>query len=194
MRHPSEVSEAIVKAEAEKATTFSLFLWQLEEMPAGLSRLKHLQKLDLSYNRLKTIPPEILQLESVVELDLTGNLFTELPDGFGKLSNIKYLNLSRNAFRIFPPEVLKMTNLRFLSFGKNLLQGQVPAEISNLHNLEELHLYTNKLTELPLEIGQLENLQHLYLGNNPLHIPDEFLIRGREPQAFFEYYFGQNVD
>jgi internalin A len=51
---------------------------------------------------------------------------------------------------------------------------QVPPEIGQLSNLQELYLYYNQLTTLPPEIGQLNSLRRLYLDNNQLtSLPSE---------------------
>ncbi|MXX57127.1 MAG: hypothetical protein F4Z44_15330, partial [Gemmatimonadetes bacterium] len=56
------------------------------------------------------------------------------------------------------------------------LTGQIPPELGNLDNLQELNLSWNNLTgPIPPELGQLGNLRHLYLLENRLsgHIPPE---------------------
>ncbi len=45
---------------------------------------------------------------------------------------------------------------------------EVPQELWQLTNLQELHLYSNQLATLPAAIGQLTNLRVLDLSNNPL--------------------------
>lgn len=46
----------------------------------------------------------------------------------------------------------------------------LPASILKLNQLEELHLYNNKLKELPAEIGYLKELRELYVYGNPLNV------------------------
>jgi len=56
----------------------------------------------------------------------------------------------------------------------NLNLKDLPLEISNLTQLEELRLSNNNLQTLPPEIGNLGGLQELYLGHNRLqHLPPE---------------------
>jgi Leucine-rich repeat (LRR) protein len=45
---------------------------------------------------------------------------------------------------------------------------ELPPEIGNLNNLQELYLYNNRLNSIPSTIGDLDNLQHLRLDNNQL--------------------------
>jgi Leucine-rich repeat (LRR) protein len=43
---------------------------------------------------------------------------------------------------------------------------QLPPELWQLTNLQELYVDNNQLSQLPSEIRQLSNLQELYLQNN----------------------------
>ncbi|KAH7461888.1 uncharacterized protein KRP23_13753 [Phytophthora ramorum] len=52
----------------------------------SITKLRLLNRLGLSYNRIKVLPEEIQRLWNLVELDLDYNrLDTELPDGFAAL-------------------------------------------------------------------------------------------------------------
>ena len=44
------------------------------------------------------------------------------------------------------------------------MTGEIPTELGNLANLQQLYLGGNQLTgEIPTELGNLANLQELYL-------------------------------
>ena len=51
----------------------------------------------------------------------------------------------------------------------NQLTGQIPSEIGNLTNLNDLYLHDNQFSgRIPSEIGNLTNLSYLYLHSNEL--------------------------
>lgn len=64
-----------------------------------------------------------------------------------------------------PPEIGNLSNLQELILGGNKLRS-LPAELGNLANLLTLDLSYNALTSLPPEIGNLSNLVSLQLNNN----------------------------
>ncbi len=77
------------------------------------------------------------------------------------------LDLTGEQLTELPAEIGQLTNLEELHLLDNQLT-ELPAEIGQLTNLQVLALTKNQLTELPAEIGQLSNLQRLYLDINQL--------------------------
>jgi Leucine-rich repeat (LRR) protein len=75
------------------------------------------------------------------------------------------LGLSGLGLTQLPPELWQLTNLQELYLDNNLL-NQLPPEIGLLTNLQQLHLTNNQLSQLPPEIGLLTNLQELDLYHN----------------------------
>jgi Leucine-rich repeat (LRR) protein len=77
---------------------------------------------------------------------------------------------------MIPPELSNLTNLQALHLGGNQLSGAVLPELGNLTNLQFLHLSVNQLSgAIPPELGNLTNLEGLYLSANQLSgaIPPE---------------------
>ena len=68
-----------------------------------------------------------------------------------------------------PSDLGNLENLEDLNLGFNNLTGTIPPELGNLQNLEHLHLRLNGLTgSIPPELGSLESLLNLNLSRNEL--------------------------
>ena len=68
-----------------------------------------------------------------------------------------------------PPELGNLANVDDLILRSNQLSGELPLELGNLANVDDLILRSNQLSgELPLELGNLANLTWLYLDGNQL--------------------------
>ena len=75
-----------------------------------------------------------------------------------------------------PPELGNLVNLQDLNLSGNQLTGEIPPELGNLVNLGGFNLYNNQLTgTIPQELGNLVNLGGFNLYNNQLTgtIPQE---------------------
>ena len=87
--------------------------------------------------------------------------------------DIKKLYLFDNQLTQLPSEIGQVTQLDELSLNENQLT-QLPGEIGNLAQLTYLDLSNNQLTQLPGEIGNLTQLTHLDLYSNELtQLPGE---------------------
>lgn len=86
-----------------------------------------------------------------------------------KKENSTFLDLSGNELSEIPPEIGELTDLEEINLGRNKLSG-LPKEIGSLTNLVKLNIGQNVLTflQVPKEIGNLTNLAELNLGNNRL--------------------------
>ena len=71
-----------------------------------------------------------------------------------------------------PVELSQLSQLQDLSLYNNQLTGEIPVELSQLSQLQDLSLYNNQLTgEIPAELGNLAQLNRLYLHGNELNGP-----------------------
>ena len=68
----------------------------LSKLPAEISQLSSLRKLNLSNNQLNSLPIEIGQLNILKELNLSYNQFAKLPAEMGELISLRKLNLQYN--------------------------------------------------------------------------------------------------
>ena len=142
---------------------------QLTSLPAQITQLVNLQRLDLRSNRFSRLPLEITDLTNLQNLGLSENHLKNLPDEISKLINLQELYLRHNRLTTFPTKITELTNLQSINLGGNSLTT-LPAEITQLINLQALYLWGNHLTTLPLELGQLINLKMLHLVRNNLTV------------------------
>ncbi|KAK1885554.1 Ras suppressor protein 1 [Dissostichus eleginoides] len=64
---------------------------------------------------------------------------------------------------MFPVVSVTLSNITQLVLSHNKLTA-VPANISELRNLEVLNMFNNQIEELPTQISSLQKLKHLNLG------------------------------
>jgi internalin A len=94
-------------------------------------------------------------------------------DGFPALRAVRpvgqdqMLDYSARGLTELPPEVSQHADLQELNLARNQLTA-LPPEIGQLTGLQRLWLDGNQLTALPPEIGQLTGLRELSLGRNQL--------------------------
>ena len=116
----------------------------------------------------------------VSRLRLVGNkLLGSIPPAIGALTALEELNLGVNQIGGNIPIEIKLleNSLRILILSDNLLEGEIPVELSRLASLEELDLSYNQFEgSIPNVIGSLLNLEHLNLSRNYLSgsIPGTF--------------------
>lgn len=104
-----------------------------------------LQKLDLSYNRIRTIP-----------------------EGLVLLSELTTFKARDNQIHVLPGEVLQGWRLlRSLDVSQNRVEA-LEDRIGELSELIELLAFQNKLTKIPESISSLVHLKHLDLSVNHL--------------------------
>lgn len=99
-----------------------------------MGKLKKLETLCLSGNRIERLPPTLGQLKALRTLNLSGNQISEFPLGLGTLRQLDMLDLSRNHIHSVPPEVSDLQAIEI-----NLNQNQVclleyPRGFSGLKN------------------------------------------------------------
>lgn len=181
-------------AQLNKSNQISLNKLGLEEIPNEIFELLHLQILDLSFNRIKSIDSRIGKLTKLRFLILNGNRISQLPkelgslvnlstlivhnnklenlpSSFSKLKKLKKLNLSKNQFKSFPQQILKLTNLRQLWMTHNNLET-VPSALLEYKDInpqfKSIFLFGNPLTKIPIYSWRRNKLRELIIYLNGL--------------------------
>ncbi|KAK4592244.1 hypothetical protein RGQ29_016671 [Quercus rubra] len=145
-------------------------------IPISISNASNLDLLDLSENKLKGRVPSleklyILSFFSIYQNELGNGEANDL-SFLCSLTNSTYLTDLEIGVNNFGGELPKCianfsTTLIYLLLNNNKISGNIPTEIGNLTNLEELDMRNNKLSgHIPFEIGKLHKLQILDLSAN----------------------------
>ncbi|XP_035663101.1 p53-induced death domain-containing protein 1-like [Branchiostoma floridae] len=99
-------------------------------LPAGIEKLEHIEKLNLSYCGIETLPDSIGESSSLKEIHLAGNKLRKLPDGLGRLLNLETLDLEGNR-RLYglPPALHRLRKLKDKKIGTKtgLVLNDTPA-------------------------------------------------------------------
>lgn len=117
----------------------------ITEIPANISQLKNLKKLNLSNNSFGKFPMEILALENLEDLTIASIGISSLPDEIKKLKKLKRLSIydswaapgNENKFESFPNAILELQLLEELSASMFLLL-KGPQVLSSLTHLKKI--------------------------------------------------------
>ncbi|GJX30405.1 probable LRR receptor-like serine/threonine-protein kinase [Tanacetum coccineum] len=209
------------------------------EFPSQICDIPGLVYLSLRNNALSgSVEEQVLRCQRLELLDLGSNLFSGIaPFSVLEWTNMSYFNVSYNGFEgqiqgvqtcsekleVFDVAgngfqgeiplsiVSQCSGLKVLNMGYNRLDGQIPAEISNLKRLSVIKLGNNSINgEIPEEFGSIELLQVLDLHNLNLNggIPDSlsncrFLLeldvsgnslQGQIPEALYNMSYLKILD
>nr|XP_010924441.2 receptor-like protein kinase 5 [Elaeis guineensis] len=138
-------------------------------LPPELGKHSSLSDVDVGHNMISGSLPEYLcaggYLNSIVvpNNNLTGNMLASL----NNCSTLAYIDIQNNRFSGNIPSAAK--SLRVLEATNNLLSGKIPAVLTGISELSELHLGGNQISgQIPPGISELKYLYSLNLSSNHL--------------------------
>ncbi|KAL6220003.1 hypothetical protein ACLB2K_007761 [Fragaria x ananassa] len=147
----------------------------LRLLPSSVSGLKSLKFLDLrDCSKLEKLPEDFGHLESLEFLYVNGTGLRELPSCMG-LKNLIILSFSGCTAGTGPP-ISKLLPSSFAGLHsltelnlwyRNLLEGDIPDNISCLSSLKKLYLADNQFVTVPESLSQLHRFGHLVLNHCP---------------------------
>lgn len=163
----------------------SMYKYNPNDTTVAWGEVVDLGVMILADNELETVPDAMFpdvdaedmidsdeagpQFGGVHTMDLHGNMLQELPAGLGRLSLLSKLNLSRNKLHMNVFDVVsRIHGIRELKLAENDLQGDLPASLCNLLELEVLDVQSNKITDIPGELGHLTHLRSINITDNQL--------------------------
>lgn len=154
---------------------------RMTEPPMGLTKLKNLHTLLLSYNNTEesndepfVFPPVLCLCSHLKYLTIGSNQPLILPPELRNLRTLESLDIGCYNLVDFPEAILELTTLKTLSISARITK--IPATIKALQNLEEINLYGNRITNVPAELAELPHLKKLNLVYNELSLEQKKLL------------------
>ncbi|MQM00127.1 hypothetical protein Taro_032859, partial [Colocasia esculenta] len=125
----------------------------------NLDQLKYLNTLVLSRNPIHDIGSSLKNSSSIVKLSLSKCKIQVIGSSLIFSLNLKELRLSDNEITSLPVELVRNIKLQNLDLGKNLIMRLSDLKVlSELHNLKNLNLQGNPISENPKLIKKIRKL------------------------------------
>ena len=139
-------------------------------MPTNaLQKLKRLELIDLSKNRIEYVPDGSFETLSLQTLKLADNNLTLSVNAFAGLEKtLKNLNLKGTGLRSLPAGISQLSSLAFLDLAQNSIAQLPPRAFAGLSSLTALNLERNLIQVLERSVfqGVNDTLSSLSLLNN----------------------------
>lgn len=126
-----------------------------------------LEGLYLEHNNIASLPAEISSLKNLKRLNLGHNCLQEFPESITSLTMLELLVMRSNNFSIIPTSISALQKLKQLHLDTNKIES-IPPSMSLLQNITELDFSRNKVRTIPPELCQMSKLTRLWLEQNPL--------------------------
>jgi Leucine-rich repeat (LRR) protein len=130
----------------------------------SISKLKHLEILDLSHNNITELPIDFSKLKNLKSLNISSNYLNNCNFLNEEFTALKHLNIGSNLFESIPTSVFTLSNLEELKLYKNTKIKNF-TDLRNLKKLKLLNLYFLNLIKLPECFFELQDLETLAISN-----------------------------
>lgn len=135
-----------------------------------LSKLKHLEELEIWNCNLSSFPSNFSKLISLKKLTIKDTTIHYFPTSISECYNIEELNLETGKINTISKEVANLTSLRKI---KIRVDSTFPYIILKLKQLEEIDLSESNIETIPIEIISLPKLKKLIIYETPLLYPPQ---------------------
>lgn len=137
-------------------------------MREALINPEKVYRLNLSNQDISLSSEQWSQFVNLEYLNLKNDHLKEIPLAITKIKSLKTIDLSGNDFSKLPADFSNLVNLEeiFLNDEKNMNLPKTLSILSKLPKLKTLHLENDNLSKLPSEILLFKNLENLYLNQN----------------------------
>ncbi len=153
----------------------SLARGKLKVVPPEIGQLKHLYRLTIYNQPIRSLPPEIGQLEQLGELYVCNTLLENLPSEITNLYQLSSLNLSFSNLDKLPPEIGQLQALESLKIQGTLIED-VPPTLLQIKGLQWVTLSSVLLNNTYQLWPQFPLLKRLRLPvDDLLEVPPEII-------------------
>ena len=155
-------------AAGDRVTVISLFSQNLTgTLPASLSSLTALQRLDVSHNSLTGPMPNLSPLTELRSVFVDNNQLTGTIPSLSGLTNLRFFDAEFNQFAGALPVLDGLAALEYFSARSNRLTGSIPS-LSGLTELNMFHVSGNQLTGTIPSLSGLDSLDYFIVSGNQL--------------------------
>jgi len=137
---------------------------------SDVSKLHYLEEVTIkfTYSFSEQLLRQIGSLDNLVRLEFCACKLKKMLDVFGQLGSLQKVNFSQNYLSTEDfKRILKAKNLVRIDLWKNNID-EIPEEIGELLQLQNLHLDHNKIKNIPACLASCVILKNLSLLKNPI--------------------------